>query len=411
MKHHHPNSSAVSAWLKSGWILASLWVLLSPCQGSPTAAQPSPTPPATREEVIRLYGEPAGSVVVGVKEILTYPERKVLITAGKVTSIAPNASARGESASKNLRYLRPPRGSFRLGYDPDVWVRVKSPDTEFDRFVRSLTHFSGRIELNLNTENASFAGHDLAAIVLERMRATDTAATIKKKEQRRIKGGEFTYFRIQVRIRGILNEVDFYIHSSPKGTAQLMISGLPEDMSAFATDVISVVNGLEILSVNTPEIPEVEPVKFKESGFELSFVYDPRDWTRLSDETKPPRTIFKFVRGDLSMITEKFPPGLSMDDVIKLLKKRFGDPGKITPVMNSHTITIPGGQLHCGRLYTVSGFDQADRKTCHFYLYDNPNGVDAVIFTGLVESIGPYAIHSKQIVYSLATTSPGGLRP
>lgn len=394
-------------------ILVSFFVLLRLLEGSPAIGQADSGLPKSREDVIRLYGKPTGAVTAGAKEILTYPERKVLLSEGQVTSItaatppvstsiALPAPPVGAIASPNLRYLRPPRGSFRLSYDPAIWVPQNSKDPEHERFGRSATHVSGYVGIKLNTENASFVGHDLAAIVLDRVRATDPDFILKKKETVRIKGGDAIHLRVQAKSQGILNETDFYIHSSAKGTAQLMVSGTPEGMAAFAADVAAVPAGLEIISINTPEFPEGKSVVFSIPQADLNFAYDPRDWAPATSESNPKQRTLKFLHGDITTVMEKYPPSLTVDDVLKLFEKQFGEREKIEQVsLKRETMKARGGQLRGGRLLTAPG---ANQRCCYIYVYDNPSGIDSIIIEGLHLDVIRYFQNIQQIVTSMAVS-------
>lgn len=290
---------------------AAAWAFLSAVSGFAQTVQATP---ADRAAVIAAYGPPSGTMRAGEREILSYPDRSVVLVEGRVVSStltppapAPrptptpaaatslNASGSGvDGRSSNVPTplpLRPERsstrsptpmptryyparptpppsaaealissgqnfiqvakGAGRLYYDPQVWRELKSPNGE----MRALSHRSADLHVVMNAQAGNFALSDPASMLLGRLRAREPQALVLRQEKRNVKGGEVTFLSALGSPAPARVEYIYYVHCGTRFATVLMVLGPQTAAEQNAADVAKLLEGFEIPDANAEASP------------------------------------------------------------------------------------------------------------------------------------------------------------
>ncbi len=144
------------------------------------------------------------------------------------------------------QFATPPRGSFRVAYDDTKWIPEEIPDREQDTFRRALTHISGNMYFQVNTENFDFSDLEPAQTIIGRVKRSDPYAKLLKSEPREINGIKGEYFEMQTQKQGRLPfRLVFFVHSGTNGSIQFMIY-MPESVAdKYELDINELVAGIE----------------------------------------------------------------------------------------------------------------------------------------------------------------------
>jgi hypothetical protein len=216
---------------------------------------------ADKEAVIRHYGPPSGSVTLGDKEILTYPQGKVILKDGKVISM--DFSEPKMAPAKKMAFLQPLGGPFRLSYDPDIWVPQGSWGTDPSPLNVGLTHHTGDFYLTLSIGSKKIPKDYIAAGVLQYLQSLKQPVTVVRRDTRMIKGGEVIYLHLVIGTQALKMAQHHYIYSGPRGTATVLVVGPNNPINVHLKDVMAALNGLEVIDAPTAENPEEKPAEPK----------------------------------------------------------------------------------------------------------------------------------------------------
>lgn len=274
-------------------------------------AQTTAAEPADRASVVETYGSPAGTMRAGDREILTYPDRKIVIVDGRVVSstltpptpsprptptpASQSATSANDSTITNVGRsslvptplpLQPARAGktqptpMPTRYYPPRPTPPPSPAETLvqtgQNFIqaakgagrlyydpqvwsqlkspnsdmRALSYRSGGIHVVMNVQAGNFSLSDPASMLLGRLRAHEPQALVLRQEKRNVKGGEITFLRALGSPAPSRVEYVYYIHCGTRFASVIMVLGPQTVCEQNAVEIAKLLEGFEVPDAN-----------------------------------------------------------------------------------------------------------------------------------------------------------------